>query len=79
VVDDSKRLHGVLVGDEVSRDTFAIAGALAEVLVDCCSHPLGVAHAGDDVVHLLETIRHAVLHSQDSSSREHLLPLLLVL
>jgi hypothetical protein len=65
VVDDCKRLHGVLVGDEVSRDTFAIAGALAEVLVDRSRHALGVTHTGDDVIYLLETVRHAVLHPQD--------------
>ena len=67
MVDDSEGLHRILVGDQVSLDTFPITRALPEVPVDCCSHSLGVAEAGNDVVHLLQAVGHAVFDTQDGS------------
>ena len=65
---NSKSLHGVLVGDEVSWDTFATAGAPAEVLVDGSCHALCVAHAGNHIVDLFKTVRHAV-HEPAATAR----------
>ena len=79
MVNDSEGLHSVLIGDEVARHSLPIAGTFTEVRVDCGHHGFGITKTGDNVVHLLQAVGHAVFHPEDGCRRQQALPLLLIL
>ena len=78
-VDNHQRRDYIVEGYHHPGDSFAIPGALLEVLVDCVDHGLVGTEASHSVVHSLESVRHAIWDAEIRRTDLQAFPFLLEL